>query len=752
VAVTFQSWAALAAGTTSAAPAYPGSLAAEDLVLAFIGSKNTTTTPLTTPAQPTDWLKRISAVSGTTATTAADNGSVRMTAFSREATAGLSGTVTFSVTNGSPTMGRMARLTKAGGTFWDIDSRQLADTTVTTTPVVASAPGTARVMDVTSGDVLVFAVALKSDTHTHTRTGDGITVAGCTLGSFTWETVDTTNSGNDGAMYVGRCSVTAGTASGNPVYTATASSSGNSDTAVTVIRCREIATLPGSTGPLIFDHGTDETDLTVANSDDGGDPAITSLSVSGGGLTPVYDDTDPIRGDASIRCNVTGSNGTSTFLVGHQLGVSSDRTWILRARIRIDGSITAGDRIFTVLAHDASFSSEGRLTAGGAVELRNAGATVQDTSTATYASSDLLDFAVTTIYGAGNGQILVDLIDPATGSSTEQLASNSSQDTVQNGGTSLVQLGVCRSVANPLTTTVDDVVFALGTTIPTLPNIGGATEGTASVTGAGSVSATAVQVAGVSTAGAGSVAANATQVAGSSAAGAGSGSAAGSVIVPGTASVAGVGSVSADASVSALGTASVTGEGSVSATVVQGATATVAGTGSVTAAVQLQPGATSIEGAGSVTATVVQRAVATVTGTGSVTADADGTASGTATITGTGSVTADATQIQRAASSVTGAGSVTAAGSIQGAAAVEGAGSVTAVVVQVATADIQVIGAVAASVGQTIEATASISGAGSVTAAGRTKYTIRPNTGTTARPNSGTTSRPVGVPALTARP
>jgi len=170
-------------------------------------------------------------------------GSVNATVAGRIAEGALSGSEVFTVTSGAEVLGAMSRWTIASGKQWAFQVSAGADTTVTGT--VVSATGTA--LSVAPNDVIVVTVALNDDIDTHTS--QTVTLAGATLSAMTWQTVFTDTTGSDAAMYVGHCTVTAGTVSASPVYAATASTSGESATAVTFLRLREQdPALPGLMG------------------------------------------------------------------------------------------------------------------------------------------------------------------------------------------------------------------------------------------------------------------------------------------------------------------------------------------------------------------------------------------------------------------------------------------------------------------------------------------------------------------------
>jgi len=237
MAITFQSIAASAAGTTSATPAFPASVADTDLVLCHVSSK-----PFGAPPAFASIMPLATIASGAVAN-GVSTGSVNGTVGARIADSALSGTETITVVSGSPILAAMTRWSLAAGKQWGYQVSTGADTTETGTSV--SATGT--VFAVAPNDVISVTVALKDDAIVHSS--QAVTIAGATLSAMTWETVMTTTTGNDGAMYVGRCTVTAGTVSAAPVYAATSSVSAASAAAVVFVRLREQdPQLPGVMG------------------------------------------------------------------------------------------------------------------------------------------------------------------------------------------------------------------------------------------------------------------------------------------------------------------------------------------------------------------------------------------------------------------------------------------------------------------------------------------------------------------------
>jgi hypothetical protein len=240
--------------------------------------------------------------------------------------------------------------------------------------------------------------------------------------------------------------------------------------------------------------------------------------------------------------------------------------------------------------------------------------------------------------------------------------------------------------------------------------------GTATITGAGAVSALVTEIPFAAAAGAGAVTAVATQAAPAVLAGAGAVTDVATQAV--IAGLTGSGSVTAVASQSGPATATIAAAGAVTDVVTQAVIAAPAGAGAVTANV-VQTATAALAGAGAVTAKVTQIAPATAAGAGAVTDVA--TEAVIASLAGAGSVSANA--------SVLGAGNT---------AALAGAGVVTAKAVQIVTAAPAGAGALTALARQA--ATAALAGAGTVTAAGAAASAIQNATSAvtvTARTASG---------------
>lgn len=209
-----------------------------DLLLSLAGGKPYTTTITSTNIQVVVLPK---STSGTVAN-GNGTGSVYSVALYRVATS--TANTGHNVTNdgsASPFMALTARFAKSiPGAQWSIAGFTLADTDETGTTV--SATGAVQAGAIKSGDWVVVSAVLKDDAYNHEQgAGRSVSIPGCTVGAITWLPLQTTSTGNDGAMYLGYAQITAGTSTaGDATYAATSSVSGAAATAVSLVRLREV--------------------------------------------------------------------------------------------------------------------------------------------------------------------------------------------------------------------------------------------------------------------------------------------------------------------------------------------------------------------------------------------------------------------------------------------------------------------------------------------------------------------------------
>lgn len=214
MAVSYIGASATAAGTTSVAVPYPSSVAVGDLVVAVITHKP----PTTRPATPTGWAL-VHSGQGGTGSQGVDTGQVRVSIYAREAASALSGTQSFTIASGNTCIGASLLYRKAAGEVWDYSALSGSDSTSGT----AFSATTSAVQAFTSGDHVVSALGLASDTITSTTSA--VTATSATFSAMT-ELIDTgTGNGNDVGIVVSNGTVTAGTATAAAVVTATLSGS-----------------------------------------------------------------------------------------------------------------------------------------------------------------------------------------------------------------------------------------------------------------------------------------------------------------------------------------------------------------------------------------------------------------------------------------------------------------------------------------------------------------------------------------------
>jgi hypothetical protein len=162
----------------------------------------------------------------------------------------------------------------------------------------------------------------------------------------------------------------------------------------------------------------------------------------------------------------------------------------------------------------------------------------------------------------------------------------------------------------------------------------------------------------------------------------GAGTLSASGVIAGSATLTGAGTMAATVTQGAGST--LTGAGTVAAAVTESATASLTGAGTLAATVT-ESAIASLSGAGTLTSPVVQRVIATLTGAGVLTAQGGaGAVQGVASLTAAGTVTATATQAATATS--TGAGALAANVIQRATVTATGAGGLTATVRQGATA------------------------------------------------------------------
>lgn len=231
MAISYVGAGAIAAGTTSAASAYPAG-SSTDIILSAVSNKPYSSTPTAT-----GYTLQDSGTNGTIAN-AASAGSVRATILRKDTTPTSSGSDTVSVTSGSPTLAGGIRYATSTGALWQVATTTAADTDLTGTTFSATAisdPGC------TTNDVIVVVVAANDDAHGESSL-PVLTIPGCTVSVLANGTSLATTTGNDGWLRHRSLLVTSGTSTGAMTFSYTALNSGQSAGAVVFARLREAST------------------------------------------------------------------------------------------------------------------------------------------------------------------------------------------------------------------------------------------------------------------------------------------------------------------------------------------------------------------------------------------------------------------------------------------------------------------------------------------------------------------------------
>ena len=205
------------ASSTVVAPTYPTGLQAGDAVYAVLHIKPNTAGVTT----PTNWTL-IGSATGGSGTQGAGTGATQMLLFRRLATAGLSGTQSFTITSGSSPVGFM-RAYRASGVNLTFDET-FASWSVATASTTIGGTANAQLALAARDDLNI--VVGTSDDQSTTLTVTGVTATGATLGTLTRDpnTTVVNAQGNDISATAYRVPVTAGSSSTAAVVTATSSS------------------------------------------------------------------------------------------------------------------------------------------------------------------------------------------------------------------------------------------------------------------------------------------------------------------------------------------------------------------------------------------------------------------------------------------------------------------------------------------------------------------------------------------------
>jgi hypothetical protein len=223
--------------TTSVAAVCPTGIAANNMLVAFVGLKADTASAST----PAGWTA-LGNLAGGGGTTGADTGPTRLYAFYKKALGTESGTtITFTLTTANTAWAQIYRLSNGTGD-WDMAAAFGADDTTGTawSATCSTNPG------ITSGDLLLVGSVIPTDVTTPAQfTAEAVTATGATFGTMTEISEPDTTFGSDLGGFVFRQPVTGGTATAAPVVTATATGTTTNVRGISgVVRIRQVGADP----------------------------------------------------------------------------------------------------------------------------------------------------------------------------------------------------------------------------------------------------------------------------------------------------------------------------------------------------------------------------------------------------------------------------------------------------------------------------------------------------------------------------
>lgn len=204
--------------TSPASIAYPASIAAGDLLVMLVGQKPSTANSgsVTTPS---GWslAGSLTGAGGYGATLGADTGNTNIYAYTRTADGTETGNLSLAHATTNVLWGTIHRLSNASQ-VWDVATATGSDTSAGNVSITfGSNPG------LTAGDICIVGMCIPTDVTTPSQfSAEAVTATGATFGTFTEDAEPDSTTGNDIGGVVGHVTVSSGTASAAPVFTATA--------------------------------------------------------------------------------------------------------------------------------------------------------------------------------------------------------------------------------------------------------------------------------------------------------------------------------------------------------------------------------------------------------------------------------------------------------------------------------------------------------------------------------------------------
>lgn len=237
-AVAFGTIGAGAGGTNSAAPGYPASIAANDLLVLCVAHKYPAApSSVSTPAGWTAPSNNIGRGDDALGTGVNDQGETAATMFYKLATGSESGTLTLTVTSGNAAYAWIARYTNATGA-WLAAAAQGGDASrgANWSATMGTDPG------ITTGDMVVSCAA-RSEGSVVSAASEAIAATGLTVGTQAERGDNGTSFGDNVGAVISDHAITTGPASDVVTYTFTSATSSSGGTVI--LRIREDAA-PGT--------------------------------------------------------------------------------------------------------------------------------------------------------------------------------------------------------------------------------------------------------------------------------------------------------------------------------------------------------------------------------------------------------------------------------------------------------------------------------------------------------------------------
>lgn len=335
-------------GTTSVVVPYPEHNIGDRLIL-VVGNRYSSATPTT----PAGWTLIANNISGGSGSDGIDTGTARVSAYYRDVTANLTGTVTVTISAGNTAIGQIFAIHKDDVTGWVMDNDSGVDATAGTT---WSATGNGiDLSSVDGGDLLLAFSSINTDSWVYSN--HSMSASGITFGDVTQTSEYRSATGSDMTLLAATGRVTGGTATNvAPTYTATASGSATSNPAGVVL----FVAIRGQADPVINISGTCKAyDQTT----DCGDTGTIMVAVNGA----LRAQTQPTVAGTWTVTGVTVPSGAivTVFIDG---AIDSDEA---AAVFKYDGSGNV-DNVRLYKEH-VTIGTDGGLNSGQTITVANMG-------------------------------------------------------------------------------------------------------------------------------------------------------------------------------------------------------------------------------------------------------------------------------------------------------------------------------------------------------------------------------------------